>query len=179
MCFCHAGTLAFSKPIDELQPMNIVLRGPQAGDLGWVIQQHGQIYGREYQWDTSFEAFVAAMMAKYFERFDPATERFWMAEVDSQRAGSVFVARKSKRVAQLRALILLPEARGLGLGGRLVDECIGFARAQGYRTLMLWTNSCLLEARALYARRGFVLTASEPYRGFGQDLVGETWKLKL
>lgn len=158
---------------------DIKLRGLESGDLGWVIQQHGQVYAREYQWDTGFEAFVAKMMASYVEKFNPESERFWMAEQNGQRVGSVFIARKSKTVAQLRALILTPESRGLGLGGHLVDECILFARSKNYRKLMLWTNSCLLEARALYAKRGFALTASEPYHGFGQDLVGETWELKL
>ena len=158
---------------------NIKLRGLESGDLGWVVQQHGQIYRREYQWDTRFEVFVAKMMAAYVEKFNPEWERFWMAERDELRVGSVFIARKSKTVAQLRALILTPDARGLGLGGRLVDECIAFCRAKGYRKLMLWTNSCLLDARALYAKRGFVLIAAEPYHGFGQDLVGETWELKL
>lgn len=158
---------------------NVKLRGLESGDLGWVIQQHGQIYGREYQWDTSFETFVAKMMARYAQKFNPEWERFWMAERAGERVGSVFIARKSKTVAQLRALILTPQARGLGLGGQLVDECIAFSRSKGYRKLLLWTNSCLLDARALYAKRGFVLTASEPYHGFGQDLVGETWELKL
>ena len=159
--------------------MDLVIRGLQSGDVGWVIQQHGQIYAREFLWDISFETFVARLMAAYVDKFKPAHECFWMAERNGQRLGSVFVARKSKTVAQLRALILLPEARGLGLGGRLVDECIAFARQKGYRTLMLWTNSCLLDARALYTKRGFVCIASEPYRGFGQDLVGETWELQL
>lgn len=159
--------------------MPLVLRGLESGDIGWVIQQHGQVYAREFHWDHSFEIFVAKLMAAYAEKFNPEQERFWMAECDGQRVGSVFVARKSKTVAQLRALILSPEARGLGLGGRLVDECIAFARQKAYRKLVLWTNSCLLDARALYAKRGFVCTASEPYRGFGQDLVGETWELRL
>lgn len=158
---------------------NLKFRGLESGDIGWVVQQHGQIYSREYQWDISFEAFVAKMMAGYIQKFNPQFEQFWMVENQGQRVGSVFVARKSKTVAQLRALILTPQSRGLGLGGRLVDECISFARSKGYRKLMLWTNSCLLEARALYAKRGFVLTASEPYHGFGQSLVGETWELKL
>jgi GNAT superfamily N-acetyltransferase len=162
---------------------NLKLRGLESGDLGWVIQQHGQIYAQEYQWDTSFEVFVAKMMAGYVEKFNPEWERFWMAELSdeqgAQRVGSVFVARKSKTVAQLRALILTPESRGLGLGGRLVDECIAFSRSKGYRKLVLWTNSCLDDARALYAKRGFKLTASESFHGFGHDLIGETWQLKL
>lgn len=102
-----------------------------------------------------------------------------MAELDGQRVGSVFVVRKSKTVVQLRLLILTPQARGLGLGARLTDECIAFARSKGYKKMVLWTNSCLSMARAIYARRGFKLVKSQPYRGFGQELVGETWELKL
>ena len=158
---------------------NIVLRDPQPGDMGWVVQQHGEVYAREYGWDSTFEALVAEIVAGYVRQHQPDGERCWIAEVDGERVGSVFVVRKSKTVAQLRLLILAPQARGLGLGARLTDECLAFARSKGYKKMVLWTNSCLDSARALYARRGFQLVKSEPYTGFGKDLVGETWELRL
>jgi GNAT superfamily N-acetyltransferase len=158
---------------------HIVLRDPGPGDLGWVVQAHGEIYAREYGFDRSFEALVAEIAAKYLRNFDPAREKGWIAEVDGQRAGSVFVVRKSRTVAQLRLLILAPQARGLGLGGRLVDACIAFARERGYRKLTLWTQSNLAAARAIYATRGFVLVRSEPNPAYGQELVSEVWERVL
>ncbi|MDA7415935.1 bifunctional helix-turn-helix transcriptional regulator/GNAT family N-acetyltransferase [Xenophilus arseniciresistens] len=156
-----------------------LLRDPVPGDLGWVVQQHGELYAREYGWDMRFEAMVAEIAARFVQHFDPAAEKCWIAELDGQRVGAIFVVRKSATVAQLRMLILAPQARGLGLGARLTDEAIAFARARGYRRMVLWTNSCLTAARAIYARRGFVLDKSEPYEDFGQKLLGETWSLKL
>ena len=157
----------------------IELRDPQPGDMGWVVQQHGEVYAREYGWDIRFEALVARIVAGYIENYQAEFERCWIAEVDGARAGSAFVVRKSKTTAKLRMLILAPNARGMGLGGKLCDECIAFARAKGYKKMTLWTNACLLAARAIYVKRGFKLTKTEPYQGFGHDLVGETWELKL
>lgn len=157
----------------------VLLREPRPGDMGWVVQQHGEIYAREYGWNSEFEALVAEIAARFIKHFKPECERGWIAELDGERAGAVFVVRKSAAVAQLRMLILVPAARGLGLGARLTDECLVFGRAKGYRKMVLWTNSNLLEARAIYARRGFRLIKSEPYRGYGQDLVSETWELRL
>lgn len=157
----------------------IVLRDPAPGDMGWVVQAHGELYAREYGFDWTFEALVAGIVASFIRRFDPAHEKGWIAEVDGERAGCVFLVRKSPTVAQLRLLILRPEARGLGLGGRLTDACIAFARAAGYRRLVLWTQSNLTAARAIYASRGFVLKASEANEAFGQELVSETWELAL
>ncbi|MBL0425078.1 bifunctional helix-turn-helix transcriptional regulator/GNAT family N-acetyltransferase [Ramlibacter alkalitolerans] len=157
----------------------IVLRDPRPGDLGWVVQLHGELYAREYGFDAQFEALVADVAAKYLRDFDPAWEKGWIAEVDGERAGSVFLVRKSATVAKLRLLVLLPQARGLGLGGRLTDECIAFARARGYRKVVLWTQSILTAARHIYASRGFVLKESQPYTAFGHALVAETWELKL
>lgn len=157
----------------------VVLRDPRAGDMGWVVQQHGEIYWREYGFNDEFESLVAGVAAKYLKNFDPAWEKGWIAEVDGERAGSVFVVRRSATVAQLRLLILTPAARGHGLGGRLVDECIAFARGKGYRKLMLWTQSHLLAARAIYRSRGLRCVKSEAYAAFGQDLVSEIWELKL
>ena len=161
------------------QQPRITLRDPQPGDMGWVVQQHGELYAREYGWNAEFEALVASIVATYIRKFQPDWERCWIAEVDGARAGSAFVVRKSKTVAQLRLLILRPEARGLGLGTRLTDECIAFARARGYRKMTLWTNSGLDAARGIYAKRGFKLVKSERYEGFGHSLVGETWDLRL
>jgi DNA-binding MarR family transcriptional regulator/GNAT superfamily N-acetyltransferase len=157
----------------------VVLRDPVPGDIGWVVQQHGALYAREYGWDMRFEALVAGIAADFVRKFQPAWEKCWIAELDGERVGAIFVVRKSATTAQLRMLILTPQARGLGLGARLTDECIAFARAKGYRKMVLWTNSCLTAARAIYAKRGFRLVKSEPYEGFGQQLVGETWELRL
>ena len=160
-------------------PRNVVLRDPRPGDLGWVVQQHGEIYWREYRFDSRFEALVAEVAAQYLKQFDPKHEKGWIAELDGERVGSVFVVRRSKTVAQLRLLILAPAARGLGLGQRLTDECIAFARAAGYRKLTLWTQRNLLAARAIYRSRGFECVKSQPYPAFGQKLVSEVWDLKL
>ncbi|MGV3573383.1 MAG: bifunctional helix-turn-helix transcriptional regulator/GNAT family N-acetyltransferase [Ramlibacter sp.] len=165
-----------------LQPpaqREVTLRNPRPGDLGWVVQVHGELYAREYGYGAEFEALVAQVAAKLILAFDPASEKGWIAEVDGERAGSVFLVRKSATVAQLRLLILQPEARGLGLGGRLVDECIAFARAKGYRKMTLWTHSHLKAARAIYERRGFARVKSEPLQAYGRKLVAETWERKL
>jgi DNA-binding MarR family transcriptional regulator/GNAT superfamily N-acetyltransferase len=160
-------------------PGAVELRAPRPGDMGWVVQVHGELYAREYGFDSGFEALVAEISAKYLRNFDPAWEKGWIAEVDGQRMACVFLVRKSPTVAQLRLLIVRPEARGLGLGGRLTDACIDFARQKGYRKIMLWTQSNLVAARAIYQSRGFVLKQSEPNPAFGQDLVSEIWERKL
>lgn len=160
-------------------PPGILLRDPQPGDMGWVVQQHGEVYAREYGWNSEFEALVAELVAGYLRKFQPDWERCWIAELDGQRVGSVFVVRKSATVAQLRMLILAPQARGQGLGARLTDETIDFARNKGYKKMLLWTNSCLTSARAIYASRGFKLVQSEAHSSYGQQLVGETWALRL
>jgi len=163
----------------EARARTVQLRDPRPGDLGWVVMQHGEVYAREYGYSSEFEALVAEVAAAYLRRFDPQWEKGWIAELDGERVGSVFVVRKSATVAQLRLLILSPHARGLGLGGRLVDECIAFARAKGYRKMVLWTNGQLEAARAIYASRGFELVESVPMAAYGQQLVGETWSLDL
>lgn len=160
-------------------PRVAVLRDPMPGDIGWVVQQHGEIYAREYGWDMRFEALVADIAAQFVRKFQPEWEKCWIAELDGERVGAIFVVRKSATTAKLRMLILSPKARGMGLGARLTDECIAFARAKGYKKMVLWTNSCLTTARSIYAKRGFVLDKSEPYEDFGQQLVSETWSLKL
>lgn len=157
----------------------VVLRDPRPGDMGWVVQVHGELYAREYGFDWTFEQLVAEIAAKFIRDFDAEREKAWIAEVDGERAGCVFLVRKSATVAQLRLLIVRPEGRGLGLGGRLTDECIAFARAAGYRRIMLWTQSNLTAARAIYAARGFALKESEPNAAFGQQLVSEVWERRL
>jgi GNAT superfamily N-acetyltransferase len=170
---------ALLAPSAQATTHTVILRDPKPGDIGWVVQQHGEIYAREYGWNSQFEALVADIAGKYLKNFRPDCEKSWVAELDGVRVGAVFVVRKSATVAQLRMLILTPEARGLGLGGRLTDECIAFARSKGYKKMLLWTNSGLVAARAIYAKRGFKLIKTEPYHGFGHDLVGETWSLRL
>ncbi len=157
----------------------VLVRDPNPGDMGWVVQQHGEIYWREYGWDRGFEALVLKIVNSIVQKWQPENEKCWIAEVDGVRVGSAFVVRKSKTTAQLRLLILTADARGLGLGGGLCDECIAFARSKGYKKMVLWTNSGLQAARAIYLKRGFKLTKSEAYQGFGHDLVGETWELRL
>jgi len=151
--------------------------------MGWVVEQHGALYAQEYGWNTEFEALVAEIVAGMIRTHDPAWEAGWIAERPApggtERLGSAFVVRKSEGVAQLRLVLVRPEARGMGLGAQLTDRCLAFAREKGYRQMVLWTNANLLAARALYARRGFRLTASEPYHGYGHDLVSETWELDL
>ncbi|UKI05285.1 MULTISPECIES: bifunctional helix-turn-helix transcriptional regulator/GNAT family N-acetyltransferase [Variovorax] len=161
------------------KPQAAILRDPAPGDIGWVVQQHGEIYAREYGWNSKFEALVAGIASEFLLKFQPEWERCWIAELNGERVGAIFVVRKSATVAQLRMLILTPAARGLGLGGKLVDECIAFARLKGYKKMVLWTNSCLVAARGIYAKRGFHLTQSEPHEGYGSPQVGETWELKL
>ena len=157
----------------------VLLREPKPGDIGWVIQQHGEIYANEYGWNWEFEALVAGICAGLVKNFQPQSERGWIAELNGQRVGSVFVVKKNATTAQLRMLILTPDARGLGLGKRLTEEAIVFARSRGYKKMRLWTNACLLSARFIYESLGFRLTKSEPYQGFGHDLVSETWELRL
>lgn len=156
-----------------------VLRPHEPGDMGWVVQQHGQLYAREYGWNEQFEALVAGIVAQFIQSYDAQKERCWMAELDGEIVGSVFVVKASDTVAKLRMLIVHPKARGLGIGARLVDECIRFARRTGYQTLTLWTNSVLTAARHIYEKAGFELVAAEPHHSFGHDLVGETWELPL
>lgn len=164
---------------DEAPRPQIALRTHRPGDMGWVVQQHGLLYAREYGWDISFEGLCAEIAAEFLKNFDPARERCWIAEMDGRPVGSVFLVKQSGEVAKIRLLLIDPAARGHGLGKRLVDECIAFARSCGYRKITLWTQSILLAARGIYQNAGFVHVATEPHRSFGHDLVGETWELTL
>jgi DNA-binding MarR family transcriptional regulator/N-acetylglutamate synthase-like GNAT family acetyltransferase len=156
-----------------------ILRDPRPGDMGFVVQSHGARYASEYGFDSTFEALVAEIAAKFISSFDASRERCWIADMDGRPVGSVFLMRHDDEVAKLRLLLIEPAGRGQGLGKRLVGECIAFARACGYRKITLWTQSILTAARKIYQDAGFVLVATEPHRSFGQSLIGETWELKL
>ncbi|HZC39138.1 MAG TPA: GNAT family N-acetyltransferase [Streptosporangiaceae bacterium] len=151
----------------------------QPGDLGWVVMAHGEVYAAEYGWDTSFEALVARIVADYAGEHDPAREAAWIAEQDGQRVGCVFCVTADEATAQLRILLLHPSARGQGLGARLVDECLAFARRAGYQRMRLWTNHPLAAARHVYLSRGFTLAEEEPHHSYGADLIGQIYELAL
>ncbi len=163
--------LKFSEPF--------FLRPHEPGDMGWVTHRHGVLYAQEYGWDQRFEALVAQIVADFINNYNPAREHCWIAEMGGEIVGSVFVVQGSETVAKLRLLLVEPKTRGLGLGTRLVQECIRFARRSGYQKLMLWTNSVLLEARHIYQKAGFTLVAQEEHHSFGHDLIGETWEMTL
>jgi DNA-binding MarR family transcriptional regulator/GNAT superfamily N-acetyltransferase len=157
----------------------VVLRPPAPGDLGWVIQRNGALYAAEYGWDETYETLVARIVADYAARADRTGEAAWIAEAGGERAGCVFCMRKSEQTAQLRLLLVEPSARGLGIGARLVGECLAFARRAGYREIVLWTNDVLQAARRIYQRAGFELIGSAPHHSFGHDLLGQDWRLTL
>ncbi len=156
-----------------------ILRPHQPGDIGWAVQKHGELYAREYGWDESFEALAAEVGARFLKEFDPKKERAWIAEKDGENVGCVFLVRQSDEVAKLRMLLVDPKARGLGLGRRLVEECIRFAGNRGYRKITLWTNDVLVTAIHIYRTLGFRLVAEERHRSFGHELIGQTWELDL
>ena len=164
---------------DAPPPRAYLLRAPRPGDLGWVIERQAAGYSAEFGWDQTYEALVARILADYVDHRDPAREAAWIAEADGERVGSVFCVRKSDTVAQLRLLYVDPAARGLGIGSKLVEECLRFARAAGYTEMMLWTNSVLADARRIYQRAGFELAGEEPHHSFGVDLTGQHWSRAL
>jgi len=164
-----------------LEPVKgkVALRAQRPGDMGWVVERHGVLYEREYGWGARFEALVADIVAKFLRELDPKRARCWIAQRDGERVGSVFVVKQDRHTAKLRLLLIEPHARGAGLGKRLVEECIAFARRAGYRKLVLWTHSNLTAARAIYQKLGFRLVSSERHRQFGVAVVGEYWELAL
>ena len=165
--------------VEKVEAPQITLRPHRPGDMGWVVHRHGVLYAQEYGWDERFEALVADIAAKFVREFDAARERCWIAEMDGRPVGSVFVVQHTKTTAKLRLLLVEPEARGLGIGRRLVEECIRFARDKGYRRLVLWTQSHLDAARRTYRRCGFRRIRCEPHASFGFRLTGEYWELRL
>jgi DNA-binding MarR family transcriptional regulator/GNAT superfamily N-acetyltransferase len=164
---------------DEPTKSPLVLRPPAPGDLGWVVERHGARYAAEYGWDSRFETLVARIVADFAERRDTTREAAWIAELDGVRVGSVFCTAADADTAQLRLLLVEPSARGNGVGSRLVDECLRFARRAGYKRIMLWTNDVLLPARRIYERAGFRCDRREPHENFGHGLVGEYWSRDL
>ena len=167
----------FGLPRPAIKPA--ILRDPRPGDMGFVVQSQGALYASEYGFDATYEALVAEIVAKFITSFDASRERCWIADLDGSPVGSVFLVKHSDHVAKLRLLAVDPVARGQGLGQRLVAECVGFARACGYRRMTLWTQSILVAARKIYQDAGFSLVKSEPHRSFGQNLIGETWEREL
>jgi DNA-binding MarR family transcriptional regulator/GNAT superfamily N-acetyltransferase len=159
--------------------MGYLLRPPRPGEFGWIVHRQGALYAEEYGWDERFEGLAAGIVADFIRDADPKRERCWIAERDGEVVGSVFLVRKTNTVAKLRLLYVESSARGLGIGQRLVEECIRFARAAGYRRITLWTQSILVAARQIYERTGFRLVKEEPHHSFGHDLVAETWELPL
>jgi DNA-binding MarR family transcriptional regulator/ribosomal protein S18 acetylase RimI-like enzyme len=167
-------------PADVIRPQApYLLRPHQSGDMGWVVHRQGVLYAQEYGYDEAFEALVAEIVAKFVQHYDPKRERCWIAERDEAIVGSVFLVAGSKTVAKLRLLYVEPSARGLGIGGRLISECVRFARLAGYKKIILWTQSELDAARRLYKKAGFRVTGKEPHHSFSKDLVAETWEMEL
>jgi len=164
---------------DPVRGAPYILRQHEPGDIGWIIHRHGAIYAEEYRWSIEFEALVADIAAGFLKTYDSACERCWIAEKDGENVGCILLTRADEDIAKLRLLLVEAKARGLGIGSRLVDEAVRFARRIGYRRLVLWTQSNLLPARRIYERAGFALTKEEPHHAFGHDLIAETWEREL
>jgi len=169
--------------LGEEQPQErapaFILRGHRAGDMGWIIDRHGALYGEEYGLNHKMEAYVAEVLARFLREFDPAREHCWIAEQDGLRIGSVFIVKETDTIARLRMLLVEPKARGLGVGRRLVEECLRFSRQAGYSEIVLWTHSILTAARRIYDSVGFAIEDTETHDEFGPELDGETWRLRL
>ena len=161
------------------RPRGYLLRAPRPGDMGWVVQRNAAVYAEEFGWDGSYEALVARIVADYVDHRDPEAEAAWIAEVDGAPAGCVFCVRENATTARLRLLLVEPWARGLGIGARLVEEVLRFARQAGYSDITLWTNDVLVDARRIYQRAGFTLDNENRHHSFGQDLIGQNWSRRL
>ncbi len=161
------------------QPRGYLLRAPRPGDMGWVVQRNAAVYAEEFGWDSSYEGLVARIVADYVDHRDREAEAAWIAEVDGAPAGCVFCVRENATTARLRLLLVEPWARGLGIGARLVEEVLRFARQAGYSQITLWTNDVLADARRIYQRAGFTLDNESRHRSFGQDLTGQNWSRPL
>ncbi|MBV2159010.1 MarR family transcriptional regulator [Achromobacter denitrificans] len=165
--------------LSDTTPAGYLLRDPLPGDMGLVVANQAMVYAREYGWNAEYEALVAEIVAKFIREFDRSRERCWIAEKDGRMVGSVFVVRQDDTTAKLRLLYVDASARGLGIGRRLVDECLRFAKQAGYARMMLWTNSVLADARRIYEKAGFQLIEEEAHHSFGQNLVGQVWARDL
>ncbi len=163
----------------DAQMPAFVLRSHRIGDMGWVVASQARAYAQDYGWDISYEALVAEICAQFVRNFDPSREHCWIAEINGEPVGSIFLVKATDELAKLRLLQVEKKARGLGVGRALADECVRFARENGYKKITLWTQSILLAARGIYARAGFRLVKEEPHHSFGVDLIGETWELEL
>jgi DNA-binding MarR family transcriptional regulator/GNAT superfamily N-acetyltransferase len=173
-----ATLLAGETPKPTEKPRTI-LRQPRHGDFGWIVSRHAELYAQEYGWTEPFEGLCAQIVADFVNKYDPKCERCWIAELDGENVGTVMLVKDSDEVARIRLLLVDPKARGLGLGQRLVDECVSFARAAGYKKITLWTHSVLTAARHVYEKAGFTITSSEKKHSWGQDVVAEYWDLDL
>ena len=164
----------------ETPTLPFIVRPHRPGDMGWVVQRHGELYWQEYQYDERFEALVAEIVAEFIQNLDPTCERCWIAEKDAERVGSIFLVKKSVNIAKLRLLLVEPSARGLGIGKRLVEECVDFAREAGYKKILLWTQSELAAARGIYKSAGFERIGEEQHDSWSRKkLIAETWELNL
>jgi DNA-binding MarR family transcriptional regulator/GNAT superfamily N-acetyltransferase len=172
-------TIEYTLEPPAQSPAGFLLRSHRPGDIGWIVSRHGALYAQEYGWDISFEALAAEICAQFIRSYDPSREHCWIAEIGGEPAGSVFLVKASDEVAKLRLLLVEKNARGLGLGRALTEQCIRFARQAGYTSITLWTQSILVAARGIYQRAGFRRIKEENHHSFGVDLVGETWELKL
>jgi DNA-binding MarR family transcriptional regulator/predicted GNAT family N-acyltransferase len=173
------GMQAIARILSDHPPSDWTTRHPAPGDIGWVIERHGALYAEEYNFNRKFEVLVAQVAGAFLADHDPARERCWIAERDGTRVGSVFLVRKTDEIGKLRLLLVEPSARGLGIGKRLVEECIAFARQVGYRRMTLWTNDILVAARSIYHATGFRMVSTEPHSDFGSPMVGEEWEREL